>query len=100
MRGDGVVAPDGDRDERLRPPTESAGPGDPQLDHRLASDGGAPAPRRPAARTTMKFVATIGDHVETNLIIGSPPTAGPQPPDLLRLPPPRRLSRRSASASM
>src|SRR5439155_6703230 len=40
-------------------------------DYRLASDGGAPAPRRPPARTTR--------------IIGSPRTAGPQPRDVLRL---------------
>src|SRR6266498_5204719 len=36
----------------------------------LASDGGAPAPRRPAARTTL---------------LCSPRTAGPQPRDVLRL---------------
>src|SRR2546426_11410592 len=44
--------------------------------HRLASAGGAPAPRRPAARTT---------------IIGSPRPAGPQPRDGLRLALPLRL---------
>src|SRR2546422_1600656 len=43
--------------------------------HRLASAGGAPAPRRPAARTT-----TSTD---------SPPPPGPQPPNRLRLPPPQ-----------
>src|SRR3989449_2232639 len=42
--------------------------------HRLASAGGAPAPRRPAARTT-----TSTD---------SPRPAGPPPPDGLRLAPP------------
>src|SRR5204862_2747198 len=32
----------------------------PQLDHRLASDGGAPAPRRPAARNAMIQVQIFG----------------------------------------
>src|SRR5438132_10545828 len=41
---------------RLRTPTEWAGLAAPQSDHRLASDGGAPAPRRPAARTAMTLL--------------------------------------------
>src|SRR5438477_381639 len=43
---------------------------------RLASVGGGPAPRRPAARTTT--------------FIGSPRSAGPQPRDALRLALPHR----------
>src|SRR2546422_8083517 len=31
----------------------------------------SPAPRRPAARTTVKFVATIGDRVETVEVTGT-----------------------------
>src|SRR5882724_2979686 len=51
---------------------------------RLASGGGAPAPRRPAARTTS---------------YGSPRAAGPQPRDALRLALPHtaRLGRRGPS---
>src|SRR5215471_6157694 len=51
---------------------------------RLASGGGAPAPRRPAARTTA---------------YGSPRAAGPQPRDALQLARPHtaRLGRRGSS---
>src|SRR5262249_25991124 len=42
----------------------------PPLDRKLASHGGAPAPRRAAARTAL---------------VSSPRTAGPQPRDVLRL---------------
>src|SRR5262245_58217394 len=60
--------------------------------HWLASDGGAPAPRRPAARTTRSLArlgrrgpspaSSCGSHYP---FIGSPRTAGPQPRVVLRL---------------
>src|SRR5207248_7552752 len=53
------------------------------IHHRLASHGGAPAPRRAAARTTSS-------------ITGSPPTAGPPPRDVLRLALPAPLQARLA----
>src|SRR2546427_8617605 len=49
--------------------------------HRLASDGGAPAPRRPAARTTSHRLASDG---------------GPQPRDVLRLALPHALAAEAA----
>src|SRR5207247_1084836 len=61
-------AAEGQRQRDL--PSDPSRPEDDYI-HKLASDGGAPAPRRPAART-----ATF---------IGSPRTAGPQPRDVLRL---------------
>jgi len=58
----------------------------------LASDGEAPAPRRPAARTTFQYArlgrrgpcpaTSCGSH---DVSICSPRTAGPLPRDVLRL---------------
>src|SRR6059036_2574303 len=69
-----------------RGPSPATSSGSHDQDYRLASDGGAPAPRRPPARTTR--------------ITGSPRTAGPQPRDVLRLARPglqARLGRRGPS---
>src|SRR2546427_10347104 len=71
--------------------------------HRLASHGGAPAPRRPAARTTTSSTClgrrgpspatSCGSH---HPVIDLPPTAGPQPPHRLRVrPPPHPIPERT-----
>src|SRR5438874_13648471 len=54
----------------------------------LASDGGAPAPRRPAARTTSSITGSprpSHDRRLARFFVGSPRTVGPQPHDVLRL---------------
>src|SRR5438874_3162804 len=54
----------------------------------LASDGGAPAPRRPAARTTSSITGSPRPSHDRRLapfFVGSPRTVGPQPHDVLRL---------------
>src|SRR5207248_7168075 len=55
---------------------------------RLASDRGAPAPRRPAARTTRSITGSprpSHDRRLASFFVGSPRTVGPQPHDVLRL---------------
>src|SRR5439155_527181 len=69
-----------------RGPSPATSSGSHYQDYRLASDGEAPAPRRPPARTTR--------------ITDSPRTARPQPRDVLRLALPglqTRLGRRGPS---
>src|SRR5207245_10855402 len=75
-----------------RAPSRSAG----VTFHRLASDGGAPAPRRPTARTTSaEFLARIrGEMAKTRGLFPASPAERPAQPrqrlDLLR----RELSER------
>src|SRR5439155_3595992 len=88
-----------------RGPSPATSSGSHYQDYRLASDGGAPAPRRPPARTTRLTGSprTAGPQAprrppaRTTRLTGSPRTAGPQPRDVLRLARPglqARLGRR------
>src|SRR5207248_5941386 len=63
----------------------------------LASDGGAPAPRRPAARTTRAITGSprpSHDPGSHHFFVCSPRTVWPQPHDVLRLALPAPLQAR------